>query len=147
MGKALIYYIFSIQKTTTRLFFVFLLYCAIIIVMKGKIRNKIIYKAKMSAKFDLKNTDNSFNFNQNNDVDDCLDLHGYTRKEALSILDDFINFSLDNNFSKVRIITGIGEDNYSVLKGVLLEYLSDKNIKFSQSSQNRGGNGAFDIYL
>ncbi len=122
-------------------------YCAIIIVMKGKIRRKIINKARMSARFELENADDNFDFDQNDDVDDCLDLHGYTKSEALSVLDDFINFALENNFNKVRVITGIGIDNYSVLKGVVMDYLSDRDIKFTQSSQNRGGNGAFDVYL
>lgn len=116
--------------------------------MKGKTLRKIKNKARLQAKLEFNNSnDFDLNFNQNSDVNDCLDLHGYTKSEAKSILVDFMSFALENNFSKIRIITGVGEDDYSVLKGVVKEYLSEMNYKFNQSSQNRGGNGAFDVWL
>lgn len=116
--------------------------------MKGKKLKKIINKARLSARFDIERSSNfDIDFDRNNDVDDSLDLHGYTRSEANSILNDFIDFCLKNNLSKVRIITGVGEDGYSVLKGMVIDYLNENNYKFSQSSQNRGGEGAFDVYL
>lgn len=116
--------------------------------MKGKKLKKIINKARLSARFDIERSNNfNIGFDRNNDVDDSLDLHGYTRSEASSLLNDFIDFCLENNLSKVRIITGVGEDGYSVLKGMVIDYLKENNYRFNQSSQNRGGEGAFDVWL
>lgn len=116
--------------------------------MKGKILRKIKNKAKLSARFDLeRSSDFGSNSNQISDVDDCLDLHGNTTREARSLVDDFISFALENNFYKVRIITGIGEDGYSVLKNFVSNYLKERDYKFNQSPQNRGGDGAFDVWL
>lgn len=116
--------------------------------MKGKKLKKIINKARLSARFDIERSNNfNIGFDRNNDVDDSLDLHGYTRSEASSLLNDFIDFCLENNLSKVRIITGVGEDSYSVLKGMVIDYLKENNYRFNQSSQNRGGEGAFDVWL
>lgn len=116
--------------------------------MKGKKLKKIINKARMSARFDVeRSSDFDIDFNRNNDVDDSLDLHGYTKSEASSILSDFFDFCLENNLSKVRIITGVGQDGYSVLKGMVIDYLKENHYKFNQSSQNRGGEGAFDVYI
>lgn len=116
--------------------------------MKGKILRKIKNKARLQAKLESEDSKSfDFNFDQNSDVNDCLDLHGYTKREAQGLVEDFINFSLENNFSKVRIITGIGEDGYSVLRNFVSDYLKEAGYKFNKSAQNRGGEGAFDVYL
>lgn len=117
--------------------------------MKGKKLKKIINKARLQAKIEFEKDSKDFNysFDQNSDVDDCLDLHGHTKREAQSLVEDFISFALENGFSKVRIITGIGEDGYSVLRNFVSEYLRESGYRFNNSDRNRGGDGAFDVWL
>ena len=45
--------------------------------MKGKKLRKIIHKARLQAKLEFENSDGfDIGFDQNSDVNDCLDLHG-----------------------------------------------------------------------
>lgn len=72
-----------------------------------------------------------------------LDLHGYLLSEAEWEVEEFLDEARKKNYRFVRIITGKGE----VLRPWLIDYLEMRILKYRQSMQNEGGDGAFDIIL
>ena len=75
-----------------------------------------------------------------------LDLHGHTRDEAREALDELVE---SGAHSHVRIITGRGlhSPNGPVLRDFVTQYLSDKNIRYSRSKLQDGGDGAIEAFL
>lgn len=80
-------------------------------------------------------------------IDDILDLHGYRTIESHSLVLDFIDNSIENNFKIVRIITGKGEDGYSPLKSYVINLINELGYKYTFASKNEGGEGAIDIKI
>lgn len=66
-------------------------------------------------------------------IQDCIDLHGYTKKESHDLVIDFLRNARDNNFSKVEIITGIGnnsEGGKPILKKYIQELLQEEGYTY-----------------
>lgn len=82
-----------------------------------------------------------------------LDLHGYTKNEALVEVETFLRDAESSRKSPVRIITGKGTHSPqdAVLFHAIKAYLNHnplKNIKrFNHPKQREGGRGCFDIWL
>ncbi len=77
---------------------------------------------------------------------EIIDLHGYTARESENILDDLFK---DKKNLHVRIITGKGihSENGPVLRDFVKNYLNRRNIRFSQSKLQDGGEGALEAFL
>ena len=93
-----------------------------------------------------------------------IDLHGYTIEEANKAVEQFIQKSLDENVTKIIVITGKGlrskniENPYlskdlSILKYSVPEFiessinLTKMIIELTDAKIEEGGSGAFYIYL
>ena len=93
-----------------------------------------------------------------------IDLHGFTLVQANKAIEKFINFSYENNISKIRVVTGKGlhsnveKDPYiskdlSILKYSVPEYIENnselmkKIIEIKDAKIEEGGAGAFYIFL
>lgn len=77
--------------------------------------------------------------------DTIIDLHGHTTTEAGALLSDL----LASSYSHVRIIVGKGNHskNGPVLRDFAKQYLSARDIRFSQSKLADGGEGSLEVYL
>lgn len=75
-----------------------------------------------------------------------LDFHGYTTAECKDALDELIQ---EGEFSHVRIIVGKGKNSADgpILPNFVRNYLTEHNIRFSQSKLQHGGEGALEVYL
>lgn len=75
-----------------------------------------------------------------------LDLHGYTREEALELLENFLNHAIMARFSEVLVVHGMGN---GILKKTVEQFLDNcKLIRgYVQAPPNMGGLGAKIIYL
>ena len=75
-----------------------------------------------------------------------LDLHRHTLKEAEALL---VKTVKDKKYSHIRVITGKGlhSSNGPVIKNFVRNFLLNKNIKFSQSKIQDGGEGALEVFL
>ncbi|MCX6799682.1 MAG: Smr/MutS family protein [Candidatus Falkowbacteria bacterium] len=83
-------------------------------------------------------------------IDDQLDLHGYTQKEAEASIYNFLNHARANSFKKIRIITGKGlhsEGGQGVLRELLIDMLRAQELSFTDAKINDGGSGAVEISL
>ncbi len=79
-----------------------------------------------------------------------LDLHGYTKDEALDELFDFLALAKQKNYRYVRVIAGKGIHSLNgigVLNEAVRQYLRDCAYKFSVAKINDGGDGAFNVEL
>ncbi|MCL5017477.1 MAG: Smr/MutS family protein [Patescibacteria group bacterium] len=79
-----------------------------------------------------------------------LDLHMLTRAQAEIELYDFLERAYDLGFPKVLIITGKGTnspDGESVLRPFVENLLRREKLKFKKAGVDRGGNGAFEVWL
>jgi len=78
--------------------------------------------------------------------DYIIDLHGYTTEEVRVAIDELFN---SDAYSHVRIITGKGihSENGPIIKDFIRSYLERKNIHFTQSKIQDGGEGAFEVFL
>ena len=93
-----------------------------------------------------------------------IDLHGYTLKEANTLIQKFINHSYNEGISKITVVTGKGlhsdveKDPYvskdlSILKYSVPEFIQNdaelmkKIIKIRDANIEDGGGGAFYIFL
>jgi len=77
----------------------------------------------------------------------CIDLHGYTKQEAESVLTQLINTSKGKH---IRIITGKGlhsEDKEPIIKSFTKDFLCSHNISFTTSKIQNGGDGALEVYF
>tara|TARA_Y100000590_G_C15554046_1_gene952068 strand:+ start:39 stop:476 length:438 start_codon:yes stop_codon:yes gene_type:complete len=106
------------------------------------------------------------NHNINKKKNKTIDLHGSSLEEANKKIKDLINFSFENNYDKILVITGKGirskknieknpylSNEMSQLKYSVPNYiendeeLSDKIYKISKAEFKDGGEGAFYIFL
>lgn len=81
-------------------------------------------------------------------VQDTLDLHEFTREQAVIKVKDFLKNAKDNNYKKVRIITGKGLHSASgkgILKRFVENIIENASLKYSEAKINEGGGGAIDI--
>lgn len=76
-----------------------------------------------------------------------LDFHGFTSREAIDSLQEFL--SKNNKIGDLRII--IGKGNHSVSKSILgplvKEYLSRNNYSWRYGKLNEGGEGVVLVGL
>lgn len=77
------------------------------------------------------------------------DLHGLTRPEASGAIDKFLRESAEQNFERVRIITGKGihSQGDGVLKIFVENLLAERGLEHGDSKINDGGAGAIDVKL
>lgn len=75
-----------------------------------------------------------------------LDLHGWTTMEAKEELDEIIR---EGDYSHIRVIVGKGKNSADgpVLPNFVKNYLNERNIRFSQSKIQDGGEGALEVYF
>ena len=75
-----------------------------------------------------------------------LDLHGYTREEALELLEDFLNHAIMARFSEVLVVHGMGN---GILKRMVEQFLDNCNFirGYVKAPPNMGGLGAKIVYL
>jgi len=81
-----------------------------------------------------------------------LDLHGYTRQQALTALTDFIRNSHTKGHRWVLVITGKGVNFSSVLKKSFPEWMTHPHIaphiiQCMPAHQNDGGLGAYYLHI
>lgn len=78
--------------------------------------------------------------------DRVIDLHGHTLAEAECVLRQFLE---GEGPSRVRIIVGKGTHSKAgpVLREFVKNYLAARNIRFSQSKIQDGGEGALEVYF
>lgn len=86
-------------------------------------------------------------------IDLELDLHGLTREEALQSLERFVAGAYNRGQKAVLVITGKGNNSPAepVLVGAVTSWLRDKGravvAEFSPAPRDRGGSGAFVVFL
>lgn len=75
-----------------------------------------------------------------------LDLHGFTTKEAQTMLDELIS---SKQYKHIRVITGKGKfrETGPVMRNFVEHFLEDHDIKFETSKLYNGGEGAFEVFL
>jgi DNA-nicking Smr family endonuclease len=75
-----------------------------------------------------------------------IDLHGYTTIESKEILDDLIS---ERKYKHIRIIVGKGNNsaNGPILPSFVKNYLDSRDIRYSQSKIQHGGEGALDVFF
>jgi len=78
--------------------------------------------------------------------DYIIDLHGYTVEEAKVAIDELFS---SNKYSHIRIITGKGihSQNGPMIKDFTRSYLQRKNIHYTQSKIQDGGEGTFEVFF
>lgn len=79
-----------------------------------------------------------------------LDLHGFTKKEAQSELFNFLEEAHQNNYKKIKIITGQGwhnKDFQSILKPFIEDILDQEGCEYRNAKLNDGGAGALIVKL
>jgi DNA-nicking Smr family endonuclease len=85
-------------------------------------------------------------------IEDELDLHGYTRDLARRLVDAFLRRSNKNGVRCVRIIHGVGYGSAGgepVLRGMVHSWLVQTNevVAFCVANRSDGGNGALVVLL
>ncbi len=84
-----------------------------------------------------------------------LDLHGFSRNEAIDRLDKFCHQAVINGWRTVKIITGKGihsPDGKMILKNEVIHWLNSEKGQclvelYRPASRQQGGSGAFILYL
>lgn len=82
-----------------------------------------------------------------------LDLHGFLRDDAMAKLEDFITGSFNRGLEAVLVITGKGVNSPEgpVLRGATASWLRNRGkgmvVEFSPAPREKGGTGAFVIFL
>ena len=93
-----------------------------------------------------------------------LDLHGYSLMDANKKIRDYINYSYNNEISKLVVVTGKGlhsnveknpyvSKDLSILKYSIPEYINtnnellDKILEIKDAKIEDGGSGAFYIFI
>lgn len=134
--------------------------------IKPSIRCEELYHQNTFNHISLGNTDNidkntaSRFVKGNYKIDARIDLHGYTEKDAFTMVSDFIKNSYIQNKRCLLIITGKGtkkeDDPWYETKGILnqslLNWINHPEIRpfvlsVAQAKQSDGGGGAFYILL
>ncbi len=73
-------------------------------------------------------------------VDDSLDLHGYTREEALAATERFVAASLARGLQKIMVVHGKGRNGEGVLKREVRQYL-ERHPSVGRMGYARGPDG------
>ncbi len=75
-----------------------------------------------------------------------LDFHGYTTFECKDELDALI---AEGHTGHIRIIVGKGRNSLEgpILPHFVRNYLTERRIRFNQSSLQNGGEGALEVFL
>ena len=79
-------------------------------------------------------------------VQDGIDLHGMTREQSSTVLDEFLEQCLARGLRCVRIVHGKG---LGILKAKLKKWLPQREevLAFCQTPENDGGSGALLVLL
>jgi len=85
-------------------------------------------------------------------VEDQLDLHGYSRDDARTILLDFLDHAQQSSYKLVRIVHGKGyhsDDSQPVLKAMVNKWLQSipEVLAFVSTMPRDGGTGAVYVLL
>ena len=85
-------------------------------------------------------------------IEDRLDLHGLSQKQAQKEVNAFICTAVQKNFRHVLIITGKGRDGHGILREKVPEWLKDAPLCYnlnaiSYAQPKDGGKGALYIRL
>ena len=86
-------------------------------------------------------------------ISEELDLHGYLRDEALRRLEHFIAGAHHRGRKAVLVITGKGINSPEgpVLQGAVADWLREQGralvAEFEQAPRDKGGSGAFVVFL
>lgn len=75
-----------------------------------------------------------------------LDLHGFTTKQAKSLLDAIVT---PQKYKHIRLITGKGtlRETGPVMKSFVQNYLNNLGVVFEVAKLYNGGEGALEVYL
>lgn len=75
-----------------------------------------------------------------------LDFHGYTTLECKDELDALI---AEGEYHHIRIIVGKGKNSIDgpILPHFVRNYLTERSIRFNQSTLQNGGEGALEVFL
>lgn len=79
-----------------------------------------------------------------------LDLHGLTRDQALSELDEFVRWARSSDLHYIRVITGKGSgsfDNVPVVRNAVIAYLNMNNYHYRFANMFDGGEGVLYVEL
>jgi len=86
--------------------------------------------------------------------EECLDLHGKTAEEAVTLLAGFVARSFARNIKTVVVVTGKGKHSQggvAVLKPLVENWIVQKGKRYiasyAEAPRAYGGRGAFLIYL
>lgn len=77
-------------------------------------------------------------------IDAEIDLHGFFEREAIASVETFLAKSEEQNFSRVRIITGKGK---GVLQSGVRTWLLSHQYVFETAKITEGGAGALIVKL
>ena len=85
-------------------------------------------------------------------IENKLDLHGFNEIEAKNLLEDFINYSVENGKRLVLVITGKGKEGKGIIKNNILNWLNTRKLRnkilaVNNASKKHGGLGALYIFL
>lgn len=73
-----------------------------------------------------------------------IDLHGFTREEAIREIYDFLTESAEKHRRKVQIITGKGA---GVLQECAQQILREEGCHFANAKPNEGGSGTINVFF
>jgi DNA-nicking Smr family endonuclease len=78
--------------------------------------------------------------------DELFDFHGMTTSECKLELEDIVRCG---EYFHIRIIVGKGtrSPNGPILPDFVRNFLTERNIRFSPSKPQDGGEGALEVYL
>lgn len=93
-----------------------------------------------------KNTESTYHLQADIQAQMKLDLHGFTKEEAIESLEDFLNHAIMARFGEVLIVHGMGS---GILKKTIQDFLDSCNYirGHVQAPQSMGGLGARIVYL
>ena len=84
-------------------------------------------------------------------VDDRIDLHGHTQKEAHAILEEFLQNAIAAQFKLLVIVHGKGNrsDGEAVLRSLVRHWLAQQSsvLGWCPAQPKHGGDGASYVYL
>ena len=132
--------------------------------IKNPDKNKQDWENFLNSKEKIPNKDFVHKKNKRHEKIKKIDLHGHTIEEANKAIEQFIQKCLDENVTKIIVITGKGlrskntENPYlskdlSILKYSVPEYIENNKsltqfiIETTDAKIEDGGSGAFYIYL
>jgi DNA-nicking Smr family endonuclease len=117
---------------------------------KNKEQRKKHQKYPVGSKCDIPKSKDSWGVLDMIDPEKELDLHGCDMLNAEMKTEQFISEAINNNQSKIRIITGKGlhsEYGYSVLRIIVEKILKKLDLDYKDAGIWNGGSGAIDIKL